>query len=68
MDNAIRAEDNEWWRILFFPYTDDEINGLGMSICSNAIQTPHKTPSRNVLAEKTIFDSPVCKQLSLEFA
>lgn len=61
MDNAVRAEDFEWWRILFLPYTDEQLNGLGMSIGNNAVQTPHKTPSRNVLAEKTIFDSPVCK-------
>lgn len=59
MDNATKAENTEWWKVLFLPYSDDDLNKMGVSICGNAVQTPHKTPSRNLLSEKNMFESPV---------
>jgi hypothetical protein len=41
------------------PYSDDDLNKLGVSISGNALNTPHKTPSRSMMTEKTVFDSPV---------
>jgi hypothetical protein len=54
MDNALGSMDKAWWKVLFVPYSDDELTNFGVAICNKAISlTPCKTQPRN------LFDSPV---------
>lgn len=57
MDNASKRQDTNWWEILTLPYSDDDLNQMGVSICNKA--TPHKTPSRSLRSDVNFFDSPV---------
>lgn len=59
MDSAIKVDDSNWWKILFLPYSDDELAALGVSLYSKAVNTPHKTPSRNLFTDRNLFESPI---------
>jgi len=59
MDNATTDEDSDWWKVLFMPYSADDLSRLGAVKTASSIQTPRKTPKRNLLADKSVFDNPV---------
>lgn len=67
MDKAVKPEDglldvdsNNWWKILFMSYSDDDLNQLAVSVCNTPQKTPHKTPSRHLAtSEYAAADSPI---------